>query len=250
MAILERIDHTLGVVELRLNRPDKKNALTRDMYALLVEQLNAAAEDDTTRALLISGEGDAFCAGNDIADFLSGAQDPRQLQIIIRFLHTLVDFPKPLLAAVHGDAVGIGTTVLLHCDTVIAADTLKCQMPFVRLGLVPEGGSSLLLPQRLGQRLAFELLVEGKPFGAAEAMQLGLVNQVVTASDLANLALARASAIAALPPDAVRISKKMLKAQQRDELHSVIDAEAKLFAQRLSSPEAQSAFMAFLNTNN
>jgi len=245
---IQRIDHPGGIVELRLNRPEKKNALTQAVYAELVEQLTATANEPDTRAVLLGGTGAAFCAGNDIADFLNGAADPSQLQIIIQFLHRLVDFPKPLLAAVHGDAVGIGTTLLLHCDLVIAADTLKCQMPFVRLGLVPEGGSSLLLPQRIGQRQAFELLVEGKPFGAEQAMQIGLVNQVVPEQDLTAAALKRATAIAALPPEAVRLSKKMLKENQRETLHQVIDTEAKQFAQRLGSGEAQAAFRAFLQT--
>lgn len=246
MSQVERIEHNGGIVELRLNRPEKKNALTRAMYAQLVEQLAATAQDDATRAVLLSGVGEAFCSGNDIADFMAGAGDPSQLQVIIQFLHSLVDFPKPLLAAVQGDAVGIGTTLLLHCDLVIAADTLKCQMPFVRLGLVPEGGSSLLVTQRLGQRQAFEYLVEGRPFGAEQAIQMGLVNHSVNASDLASVALERAKGIAALPPEAVRLSKALLKDNQRDALHQVIDTEAQSFAKRLSSTEAQAAFMAFL----
>ncbi|GGB80723.1 enoyl-CoA hydratase [Marinobacterium zhoushanense] len=243
---VERIEHPQGVVELRLSRPEKRNALTLAMYGQLVELLNAATEDSDTRVVVLSGAGEAFCAGNDIADFLNGASDPTQLRIIIRFLHTLVDFPKPLLAAVQGDAVGIGTTMLLHCDLVIAADTLKCQLPFVRLGLVPEGGSSLLITQRLGQRQAFELLIEGKPFGAEHAMQAGLVNQVAPETELAATALARAGALAALPPEAVRLSKRLLRDTQREELHRVIDTEATLFAQRLGSAEAQTAFKAFL----
>ncbi|MBV1788225.1 enoyl-CoA hydratase/isomerase family protein [Marinobacterium sp. D7] len=243
---VERIEHPLGIVELRLSRPEKKNALTQAMYGQLVELLSAAAEDSDTHVVLLSGAGEAFCAGNDIADFLNGASDPTQLQIIVQFLHTLVDFPKPLLAAVQGDAVGIGTTLLLHCDLVVAADSLKCQMPFVRLGLVPEGGSSLLITQRLGQRQAFELLIEGRPFGAEQAMQVGLANQIVATAELATAALARATAIATLPPEAVRLSKRLLKEKQREELHRVIDTEATLFAKRLSSAEAQAAFKAFL----
>ncbi|MBT00731.1 MAG: enoyl-CoA hydratase [Oceanospirillaceae bacterium] len=243
---VERIEHRRGVVELRLSRPDKKNALTQRMYHTLVEQLELARSEPDVRVVLLTGSGEAFCSGNDIADFLNGAQDPSQMGIIVRFLHTLVDFPKPLLAAVHGDAVGIGTTMLLHCDRVIAADNLKCQMPFVRLGLVPEGGSSLLLPQALGQRQAFELLIEGKPFDAEQAKNCGLVNQIVSRSELEATALESAWGIAALPEEAVQLGKELLKAGQREQLHTVIDREARLFASRLSSREAQQAFTSFL----
>jgi len=161
--------HDISVLELRLSRPEKKNALTLEMYSTLVNQLEWAAKTDDIRAVCLTGAGDSFCAGNDIADFLSHAHEPDTLAIVVRFLHTLVDFPKPLLAGVHGDAVGIGITLLLHCDLVLAADDFNGRLPFTQLGLVPEGGSSLLLPQTLGQRLAFELLVEGRPFDARRA---------------------------------------------------------------------------------
>ncbi|MBA4502315.1 enoyl-CoA hydratase-related protein [Marinobacterium marinum] len=245
MGIDANIHHS-SVLELRLSRPEKKNALTLEMYSTLIAQLEWATKTDTIQAVCLSGEGDSFCAGNDIADFLTRAQDPDTLGVIVQFLHTLIDFPKPLLAAVQGDAVGIGATMLLHCDLVIAASDLSCRLPFTRLGLVPEGGSSLLLPQILGHRVAFELLVEGKPFDATCAQRLGLVNQIVTPELLHKSTLERAISIAQLPPEATRLSKRLLKAHQQEQLHAVIDQEARQFAARLSSPEAQAAFMAFL----
>lgn len=245
MGIDANIHHT-SVLELCLARPEKKNALTLEMYSALIAQLEWAAKSDSIRAVCLSGAGDSFCAGNDIADFLARAQDPDTLGVIVQFLHTLIDFPKPLLAAVHGDAVGIGTTMLLHCDLVIAASDLSCRLPFTRLGLVPEGGSSLLLPQTLGHRKAFELLIEGRPFDAKCAQQIGLVNQIVAPDQLKSSTLERATAIASLPPEATQLSKQMLKRHQVEQLHAVIDQEARQFAARLSSPEAQAAFTAFL----
>ncbi|MBY4677771.1 enoyl-CoA hydratase [Marinobacterium arenosum] len=238
--------HDSGVLELVLNRPAKKNALTLAMYAGLVEALEAAADDDQIQAVLLRGEGDSFSAGNDIADFATAAQQPDNLKIIVRFLHCIAEFPKPLMAAVQGDAVGIGTTMLLHCDLVVAAEPLRCQTPFVKLGLVPEGGSSLLLPQRIGQRHAFELLVEGRPFDAERAQEIGLVNQVVAPDQLRQAALERAGQVAALPAEAVRLSKQLLKKEQQSQLSRVLDEEATLFGQRLLSAEARQAFLSFM----
>lgn len=247
MSELLQQQHDNGVLELVLNRPDKKNALTLAMYAGLTEALQSAAGNDQVRAVLLRGEGDSFTAGNDLADFVQCAQRPESMQIILDFLHALVDFPKPLLAAVQGNAVGIGTTMLLHCDHVLVADNLKAQMPFVKLGLVPEGGSSLLLPGMLGQRLAFELLVQGGLITAERACQLGIANQQVASEQLHDQALAAAAAIIALPQQAVIQSKAILRAPQRAALHQVIDEEGQQFAQRLTSPEAQAILNGFLN---
>lgn len=242
---IETIHHP-RLLEVRLTRPEKKNALTLDMYTLLINTLEAAARSDDIRAVLISGAGESFCAGNDIADFLAGGDNLESLAPVVRFLHTLVDFPKPLLAAVQGDTVGIGTTLLLHCDLVIAADDLRCCLPFTRLGLVPEGGSSFLLPQMIGQRKAFELLIEGAPFDARTALDAGLVNQIVPRPELEAVSLQRAQALTELPPDAMALSKQLLRGHQKEQLHRVIDQEVEHFAARLSSAEARAAFTAFL----
>jgi len=238
--------HDISVLELRLSRPEKKNALTLEMYSTLVNQLEWAAKTDDIRAVCLTGAGDSFCAGNDIADFLSHAHEPDTLAIVVRFLHTLVDFPKPLLAGVHGDAVGIGITLLLHCDLVLAADDFNGRLPFTQLGLVPEGGSSLLLPQTLGQRLAFELLVEGRPFDARRAQSAGLVNQILPRDQLEQAIRHRARILAQVPADAMILSKQLMREPQRSQLHTIIDKEARLFGERLASPEARAAFTAFL----
>lgn len=243
---LETITHDNTLLEIRLSRPDKKNALTLAMYSAMIDQLDRAAECEDIRAVLLSGAGDSFCAGNDIADFLAGADNTDSLDDVVRFLHTLIDFPKPLLASVQGDAVGIGTTMLLHCDLVIAADDLSCCLPFTRLGLVPEGGCSLLLPQVIGQRKTFELLIEGNPFDAKSAMEAGLVNQVVPRDQLEQVSLKRAQKLIQLPTEALVLSKQLVRGHQKEQLHTVIDQEAKLFGERLSSPEARAAFSNFL----
>ncbi len=243
---IDAIIHNENVLEIRLSRPEKKNALTLAMYSALVSQLEWAAANADIRTVCLTGAGDSFCAGNDIADFLGRAHEPDALGVIVKFLHTLVDFPKPLLAAVQGDAVGIGITLLLHCDLVIAADDLCGRLPFTRLGLVPEGGSSLLLPQTLGHRKAFELLIEGQPFDAPCAQEAGLVNQIVSREQLEPAMFKRAAALAQMPPDAMVLSKQVLRAPQKEQLHAVIDQEARLFGERLSSSEARAAFSAFL----
>lgn len=244
MSLLTKL-HENGVLELALNRPDKKNALTLAMYSSLVEALTYAEENDNVQALLLRGEGDSFTAGNDLADFMGAAAQQDGMQIILGFLHRLVDFPKPLVAAVQGNAVGIGTTMLLHCDEVVVADDLRAQMPFVRLGLVPEGGSSLLLPMRLGHRTAFELLVEGTLIDAERACQLGLASQSCPVEQLQQKALDKAAHLASLPSAAVIQSKAMLKAPWREQLHRVIDEEGQQFAQQLASEEAQTVMAAF-----
>lgn len=235
-----------GVAEITFNRPEKKNALTLLMYEQATECLQRAAKDPDIKVVLLRGEGVSFCAGNDLNDFAAAVTQPEILQTIVTFLHEIAAFHKPLVAAVQGDAVGIGTTVLLHCDLVIAADNLKCQLPFARLGLIPEAGSTLLMPDLLGHRRAFELLVEGLPFGAEKAHDFGLVNAVASVDEYINIAHNRAAKLAALPQNAVLTSKKCLKQDYLEKLHDVIDTEVSLFAECLQSPEAQQQFMAFL----
>ena len=238
-----------AVLEVILNRPDKKNALTLSMYQVLTQTLSMAMNDPEVNVVLLRAEGDSFSAGNDIQDFISSAHNPQAIDIIVGFLHALVDCEKPIVAAVNGDAVGIGTTMLLHCDIVVAANDLRCKMPFVKLGLIPEGGSTLLIPSLLGHQKAFELMVEGKGFGAEEGQVMGMVNQVVSRDGLLDQARDRAQALSLLPPNSVQISKALMKKPYIKELHRTLDEEGRLFYKRLSSPEAKAAFMKFLQAS-
>ena len=231
-----------GVLHLVLDRPAKKNALTRAMYAALADALDAAASDDAVRTVVLSGAGGVFTAGNDLGDFLldppTGPESP-----VFRFLRAASTFPKPLVAAVDGPAVGIGTTVLLHCDLAYAAPDARFRMPFVDLGLVPEAASSLLLPRVAGPMRAANWLLFGETFSAADALAAGLVTEVV-ANPTAR-ALDRAHTLAAKPPQAVRLTKQLLRRADAAAVQETILAEGALFTERLASPEAQEAFTAF-----
>ena len=235
-----------GVLELTLNRPQKKNALNRDLYLALTELLQQADADADVKAVLLSGAGDSFCAGNDIADFVSNGGGADAARVPLRLLQTLAGLEKPLIAAVKGHAVGIGTTLLLHCDLVYGADNTRLQLPFARLGLVPEGGSSLLLPQLAGHRRAFELLVLGEAFDAECGRSVGLINEVTTVDDVLPRARERARTLVALPEQAVRKCKQMLRAHQQDLLQQVLVEEIDAFRERLDSAEAREALMAFM----
>jgi len=238
-----------GVMTLSLDRPAKKNALTKAMYNALTEALNMADEDDAVRAVIIAAEGDDFCAGNDIMDFAQGlpelraAADLEDLPVF-RFLKALTFFGKPLLAAVQGQAVGVGVTMLLHCDLVAASDDARLSLPFLKLGLVPEAGSTLLLPQRIGHARAFAWMALGEMIGAHEARDLGLVNRVTDRVSLHGAAMDMARKVAVLPPNALRHTKAFLR--DRETLWQVVRAEGEVFRELLFSPEAQAAFMAFM----
>ena len=232
---------------LRLNRPDKKNALTDAMYETLSEALENAAVSKTIRCVVIMGGPGAFTAGADLQDFLRAAQHMEGLRPqATRFLHRIAHAGKPLVAAVEGVAIGIGTTMLLHCDYVVAAIDARFATPFVNLGLVPEAASSLLVPRLMGTRRAFELLVMGRPLDAAAALACGLVNVVVPPGDVEAEAMKAAQHIAALPAEAVATSRRLMRGSP-DEVVAHIDEEVRLFKERLRSAEAQSAFKAFLN---
>jgi enoyl-CoA hydratase/carnithine racemase len=233
-----------AVLCVTLARPEKKNALTNSMYAALIEEFARASRDETIGALVLRGEGGAFTAGNDLTDFLAAASNPAAFQAG-RFLHALVKFEKPLIAAVEGAAVGIGCTLCFHCDLVYAAPSARFQMPFVNLGLVPEAGSSLLAPQLFGRAKAAEYLLLGEPFGAAEALRLGLVNEVLEPRELYSHAIAKGKALAAKPRSALMVTRSLLRGDTAV-LTARIDEELKLFAQALSSSEARNAFSAFL----
>ena len=236
-------DEAVRVV--RMNRPEKKNALTAAMYDAMAEAIETTA-GSTVRAVLILGAPGAFCAGNDLQDFLKAAMGGEGLgNSVIRFLYALARAERPLVAGVQGVAVGIGTTMCLHCDHVVAATDARFSTPFVSLGLVPEAASSLLAPRLMGQRRAFSLLVMGQPLDGAEAKACGLVNAVVAAEQVEAEALKAARAIAALPAEAVAASRKLIKGAP-DEIVARIDGEAAEFRRRLQSPEARKAFETFL----
>lgn len=239
-----------AVLTLRLNRPEKKNALTREMYSCLAQALEQADTDERVHAVLISGSAECFTSGNDIADFLE--QPPTDMNSpVFRFMRSVLACRKPIVAAVAGAAVGIGTTLLLHCDLVYVSCDARLRMPFVNLGLSPEFGSSLLLPQLLGQARAAELLLLGEGFTGAHAAEWGVANVALpdgaTALEHAREAVYR---LAALTPSAVQDSKRLMKAPGRELLHKVIEEESWLFIQRLSSPEAIAALSGFVNKTN
>ncbi|HEY8053074.1 MAG: enoyl-CoA hydratase-related protein [Steroidobacterales bacterium] len=231
-----------GVCEIRLNRPEKRNAITLAMYEALCAALAGAQADSAVRAVLMSGEGAGFTAGNDLNDFLSGLKFDGD-NPIMRLLGALATFGKPLLAAVHGKTVGIGTTMLLHCDLIVAARSTVFSMPFVSLGLVPEAASSLLLPRLVGQQRAAELLLLSKPFDAATAQSMGLVNRVVDEADLLSEARKLARDVVAQPVEALLAARRLLRGDPAEVL-ARLDAEAKVFQERLQSAEFRAAVFA------
>ncbi|SIS09255.1 short chain enoyl-CoA hydratase [Aquipseudomonas alcaligenes] len=235
-----------GLLTLRLNRADKKNALTRAMYSRMAEVLDAANADRSVRVVLITGGPECFTSGNDVADFLqappTGMDSP-----VFQFMRALFDFAKPVVAAVAGPAVGIGTTLLLHCDLVYVSRDAKLRTPFVNLGLCPEFGSSLLLPQLLGPARAAEVLLLGEAFTGTQAAEWGIAGAVLE-DGASTLAKAREMALRFLDlaPSAVADSKRLMRAPGREQLRQVIEEEGALFGQRLRSPEAIEALSAFM----
>jgi enoyl-CoA hydratase/carnithine racemase len=231
------------VMRIELARTDKKNALTAEMYGAMAEAFAAAEADAAVRAILIHGTRDCFTAGNDLKDFLArpaGGPSPA-----FRFISALPTLRKPLIAAVGGPAVGVGTTMLLHCDLVYAAPGARFQMPFVPLGLVPEAASSLLLPMIAGYQRAAELLLLGQPFGAEKALAAGFVTEIVPEAELLERARAAAAGIAALPPASVRLTKQLMKRPLGAAIASQMEEEGRIFAERLQSGEAKEAMTAF-----
>ena len=232
------------VLVVRLERPEKKNAMTEAMYDACVAAFGQA-DRDGLGAVLVAGSGGAFTAGNDLADFLAASERPGELSAF-HFITALARLETPLVAAVEGVAVGVGTTMLLHCDLVYAAPSATFRLPFVDLGLVPEAASSLLLPRRVGLAKASELLLLAEPFGADEALRLGLVNAVVPADALYAHALERARKLAAKPRDAIAATRRLIRGD-RDEILAAMDREAAAFHKALASPAAKAAFTAFLS---
>lgn len=241
-----RIEVSGTVLTVRFDRPEKKNALTSVMYEAAADALVLGEADSKIRVFLLAGSPGAFCAGNDIAEFRDAAETGVIGDSAIRFLKTLATLEKPVVAAVDGLAVGVGTTMLLHCDFVVASEWSTFSTPFVDLGLTPEAASSLLAPRLLGYLNAFELLVMGENFDAHRAHQIGLISRVVPPELVEETAAIAAEAIASKPPESVRMARKLMRGDQRDIVQR-IDVEASGFAELLRSREARDAFEAFLS---
>jgi len=232
------------VLFIRMERPEKKNALTRAMYQAMIDGLRQAEGDAAIRVVMITGSENCFTAGNDIGDFANAK--PGEPAVALQFLETLAGVQKPVIAAVGGVAVGIGTTMLLHCDLVYATSSARFQLPFVNLGLCPEAGSSYVLPSLVGQRRAAELLFFGEPFGAEAAREFGIVNEVCIESELFLRTNAAAQQLAEKPPTALRTAKALLKQGSADNIKAAMARETKQFAALLQGPEAREAMMAFM----
>ena len=241
--VLQQVES--GVMTLTLNRLDKKNSFTAAMYAELAEALRGAAEDDAVRVVLFQGHETIFSAGNDIGDFLNKPPSTPDSPVF-RFLNAIATFPKPLLAAVCGPAVGIGTTMLFHCDLVIAGDNAAFSMPFVNLGLCPEAASSLLVPQMMGYHRAAEALLMGEPFMAEAALEVGLVNRVVPPTEANGVAQQQARKLAAKPLSSLIETKRLLKGGQQAAVLQRMDEEGAVFGRMLREPAAREAFGAFM----
>jgi len=239
-----RTVNTNGVAVIEIARPEKKNALTQAMYTAMAEAIVAADADAAIRAVLITGQPGIFTSGNDLEDFMmrppQGEDSP-----VFQFMKALCECAKPVVAAVTGGAIGIGTTMLLHCDLVYVSDEARLAMPFVGLGLVPEYASSLLVTQRVGHAKATELLLLGEPFNGEAAVEMGIANAVLPAAEVVNHARRMAERFNALPPGAVRESKALMRRAQKSLVEETIRTEAEIFGKRLRSPEAMEAFQAF-----
>jgi enoyl-CoA hydratase/carnithine racemase len=239
-----RVEKSGGVLAITLARPERRNAITIDMYAALANAISEAFEDGETRVITIRGEGQDFAAGNDLADFLQA--QPRDEEIPVwRLLRALAECEIPIVAAVHGNCVGIGTTMLLHCDLVIADDSARFSMPFVDLALVPEAASSMLFPRLAGRRRAARYLLLAEPFGADEALAIGLVSHRAPQGQLDARLDEVVGTLLAKPAEALRITQKLLRTGTQDEILSRMKLESSMFAERLESDEVRQAIAAF-----
>ncbi|MCB2039848.1 MAG: enoyl-CoA hydratase [Rhodoferax sp.] len=238
-------DVTDGVMTITFNRPDKKNSITAAMYAAMADALAQAKEQDAVRVVVFQGNETIFSAGNDIADFLEKPPSSQDAPVY-RFLHGIAAFPKPIVAAVCGPAVGIGTTMLMHCDLVYAGDNAAFSLPFVNLGLCPEAASSLLVPQMLGYHRAAEALLLGEPFMAEAALEVGLVNRIVPPTEARNLAQAQARKLAAKPIRSLVETKRLMKKGQAQLVLQQMTEEGASFGRMLGEPAAREAFTAFM----
>ena len=240
-----RVEKQGELLSVTLTRPERRNAITVAMYAALADAVDQAASDESVRLVTFRGEGQDFAAGNDLADFLA-AQDRAGEEIAVwRFLRALAACETPLVAAVHGNCVGIGTTMLLHCDLVVAEEGTRFSLPFVDLGLVPEAASSLLLPRLAGRRLAARYLLLGDPFGIDEAQAIGLVSHRAGAGGLDTALRGIVDQLLAKPPQALREAQRLLRHGRGPEIVERMKLEGSVFAERLKSPEVEDAISAF-----
>ena len=239
------IDTTNGVMTITLNRVDKKNSITADMYASMADGLAAAEADAAVRVVVFQGHETIFSAGNDIGDFLNAKPSAGDAPVF-RFLRGIATFPKPLVAAVCGPAVGVGTTLLFHCDLVYAGDNAAFSMPFVNLGLCPEAGSSLLVPQMMGYHRAAEALMLGEPFMAEAALEVGLVNRILPPTEVNDMVQTLARRLATKPIGSLIETKRLMKKGQMEQVLAQIEEEGANFARLLQEPAAKEAFTAFL----
>ena len=240
-----RVERDGAVLAITLNRPERRNAITVAMYAALADAIAGAWEDGQTRLITIRGEGQDFAAGNDLADFLEARPRDDEEIPVWRLLRALAECEIPIIAAVHGNCVGIGTTMLLHCDLVIADPATRFSLPFVDLALVPEAASSLLLPRLAGRRRAARYLLLAEPFGAAEALDIGLVSHVAPEGGLKPALDKIVETLLAKPPEALRLTQSLLRHGAREEILARMKLESDQFAERLTSPEVKDAIAAF-----
>jgi len=243
-----RVEKRGALLAITLSRPERRNAITMAMYAALADAVEQAAADDSIRAIVVEGEGVDFAAGNDLTDFLEARPGGDEDIAVWRFLRALAGCETPLIAAVHGNCVGIGTTVLLHCDLVIAEEGTRFSLPFVDLGLVPEAGSSLLLPRLAGRRLAAKYLLLAEPFGVEEALSIGLVSHRAPAGELDAALKAVVGQLLAKPAEALRATQRLLRHGARDQILERMQLESGMFAERLRSPEVKAAIRAFFES--
>ncbi len=241
------LTHTAdGVMTLTINRPEKKNSFTQAMYGAIADALEQAKKDATIRVTVIQGDVTVFSAGNDISDFLHRKPMPQEEAPVFKFLRGIASHPKPIVAAVCGPAVGIGTTLLFHCDLVYAGDNAAFSMPFVNLGLCPEAGSSLLVPQMMGYHRAAEALLLGEPFMAEAALEVGLVNRILPPTEVNDMVQTLARKLAAKPMGSLIETKRLMKKGQMAQVLAQIAEEGENFARLLQEPAAKEAFTAFL----
>lgn len=245
MSALVEVETSGHICRIRFARPHKRNALTIDMYRIMAEAVEAAEADDSVRVISFVGDAECFTAGNDIGDFIR-AQQTGDLTAVARFLSSVFSATKIVVAAVAGPAVGIGTTLLLHCDFVIAAPNARLRTPFVDLGLVPEFGSSVLMPLTMGYARAAEMLLLGTEFGADDAKSAGLIHRVVPKDALLEELEALSVKIASRAPSSLRASKKLMRAPLRASVEKAMQEEGAVFLERLMAPEAAEAMMAFM----
>ena len=238
-------EHSESILRVELNRPAKRNAMTSAMYLALADIFNGAAKDEHIRVVLWHGAGDSFCAGNDLEDFLKNPPGPGESPQA-RLMNALIDFDKPLVAAVQGAAIGGGTTMLLHCDFVYAGESAKFQMPFINLAVVPEFGSSSAIPARIGHLRAAELILLGLPFDARRAAELGLVTQMLPDQTLLATATETARKLATKPAGALQASKRLMKRPFREQIKAAMKSENEEFSVQVRSEDAKEAFTAFL----